>query len=88
LTLRYLLDTNVISEPSRPKPNPTVMVKLRFYEKKIATATVVWHELLYVIVHELVHLLERNHGDRFKAYMSKFMPSWNFYQEELNCLPH
>lgn len=46
------------------------------------------HCLEYVIVHELVHLLERNHGERFKAYISKFMPSWEFYKKELNCLPY
>lgn len=46
------------------------------------------HCLEYVIVHELVHLLERNHGDRFKAYMTKFMPYWSFYKEELNTLPY
>lgn len=45
------------------------------------------HCLEYVIVHELVHLLERNHGDRFKAYMTKFMPTWSFYKDELNRLP-
>lgn len=47
MTLLYLLDTNVVSEPSRPKPNPAVMAKLRFYEKEIATASIVWHELLF-----------------------------------------
>ncbi len=46
------------------------------------------HCLEYVIVHELVHLLERHHGDRFKAYMSKFMPNWSFYKEELNSFPY
>jgi predicted metal-dependent hydrolase len=42
------------------------------------------HCLEYVIVHELVHLLERNHGDRFQAYMTQFMPNWRTYQQELN----
>ena len=42
------------------------------------------HCLEYVIVHELVHLLERNHGDRFQAYMTEFMPRWRYYEEELN----
>lgn len=46
------------------------------------------HCLEYVVVHELVHLLERNHGDRFKAYMTKFMPNWSFYKDELNSLPY
>jgi len=42
------------------------------------------HCLEYVVLHELVHLLERNHGDRFKAYMTQFMPNWKSYQDELN----
>ncbi|MEL6930323.1 MAG: SprT family zinc-dependent metalloprotease [Cyanobacteria bacterium J06600_6] len=43
--------------------------------------------LEYVVVHELVHLLERNHGDRFQAYMTKFMPNWRLHQDELNHSP-
>jgi hypothetical protein len=42
------------------------------------------HCLEYIIVHELVHLLERHHNDRFIALMDKFMPQWRFYQNELN----
>lgn len=42
------------------------------------------HCLEYVIVHELVHLFERKHNKRFKAYMDKFMPAWRFYKAELN----
>jgi len=42
------------------------------------------HCLEYVIVHEMVHLLERHHNDRFNAYMSRFMPLWQYYREELN----
>jgi predicted metal-dependent hydrolase len=40
--------------------------------------------LEYIIVHEMIHLLERNHSDRFIAYLDKFMPHWRFYKEELN----
>lgn len=40
--------------------------------------------LEYVIMHELVHLLERNHNNRFFAYMTKFMPLWRAYRDELN----
>jgi predicted metal-dependent hydrolase len=43
--------------------------------------------LEYVIVHELVHLLERKHNNRFIAFMDEFMPKWKFYKEELNRLP-
>lgn len=42
------------------------------------------HCLEYIIVHEMVHLIERNHNDRFAVYMDKFMPQWHFYKEELN----
>jgi predicted metal-dependent hydrolase len=41
----------------------------------------------YIIVHELVHLLERTHNEQFIKYMDKFMPKWRFYRDELNRLP-
>ncbi|MCO6163693.1 M48 family metallopeptidase [Flavobacterium sp. NRK F7] len=41
----------------------------------------------FIIAHELVHLLERSHNDRFVSYMNEFMPKWRFYREELNNLP-
>ena len=40
--------------------------------------------LEYVIVHELVHLLERYHNARFYGFMDKFMPDWKIYDSELN----
>jgi predicted metal-dependent hydrolase len=45
------------------------------------------HCLEYLIVHEMVHLLERHHNDRFLTLMEKHMPQWKFYKEELNRLP-
>jgi len=41
----------------------------------------------YIVVHELVHLLERSHNQVFVAYMDKFLPKWRHYREELNKLP-
>ncbi len=43
--------------------------------------------LEYVLVHEMVHLLERLHNDRFRAYMDQFMPQWRLYRDELNRAP-
>ena len=43
--------------------------------------------LEYIIVHELVHLLERTHNDRFLALMDRFMPKWRFHRQILNRLP-
>lgn len=44
--------------------------------------------LEYVVVHEMVHLLERLHNNRFKAYMTKYLPNWKSIQNELNGLSH
>ena len=43
--------------------------------------------LEYIVVHEMVHLLERKHNERFKALMDKYMPQWRLYKEELNRFP-
>ena len=40
--------------------------------------------LEYIIIHEMIHLIERKHSDRFIAYMDKFMPRWHFFKDELN----
>lgn len=45
------------------------------------------HCLEYIIAHELVHLLERRHNDRFLALMNQFMPNWKQYRDELNRIP-
>ncbi len=43
--------------------------------------------LEYVIVHELAHLIEASHGERFVATMDMFLPKWQLYRQELNSLP-
>jgi predicted metal-dependent hydrolase len=45
------------------------------------------HCLEFIMVHEMVHLLERNHNDRFIAHMDQFMPQWRFLRDELNKAP-
>ena len=40
--------------------------------------------LEYVVVHEMAHLIERRHNDRFWKLMDRFMPSWRYYRDELN----
>lgn len=43
------------------------------------------HECLdYIILHELIHLVERNHNDRFIALMDKHMPLWREVRKSLN----
>lgn len=43
--------------------------------------------LEYIVVHEMVHLLEPTHNSRFITLMDQFMSKWHFYKEELNRLP-
>ena len=43
--------------------------------------------LEYILVHELVHLLERNHTDRFIALMDSYLPDWRTRREVLNSSP-
>lgn len=45
------------------------------------------HCLEYIVVHEMIHLLERHHNDRFQYYLNKFMPKWKAYRNELSRLP-
>lgn len=43
--------------------------------------------LEYIVVHEMVHVIERNHGTRFVALMDQFLPQWRQYKDDLNRLP-
>lgn len=43
--------------------------------------------LEYIVVHELLHLIEPHHGDRFVSLMDRFMPHWQSHRDELNRLP-
>lgn len=43
--------------------------------------------LEYILVHEMVHLLERHHNERFKENMDRFLPQWRVLREQLNELP-
>lgn len=40
-----------------------------------------------VIVHELVHLIERHHNDRFTSLMDEHLPHWRLHRQELNSAP-
>jgi hypothetical protein len=43
--------------------------------------------LEYIVVHELVHLLEPTHNARFVALMDRFLPKWQIHRQILNRLP-
>lgn len=43
--------------------------------------------LEYVIVHEILHLLEPSHNESFVALMDRYLPKWRFHKDELNKYP-
>jgi predicted metal-dependent hydrolase len=43
--------------------------------------------LEYILVHEMIHLLESTHNARFTGLLNRFMPQWQHYRAVLNRLP-
>lgn len=41
----------------------------------------------YLVVHELVHLIEPKHGNEFKALMNRYLPNWRHLRSVLNAAP-
>jgi tRNA(fMet)-specific endonuclease VapC len=45
--MKYLLDTNILSEAVKTAPKMSVLNKLEKFQRDIATAAPVWHELQF-----------------------------------------
>ncbi|WP_280509572.1 M48 family metallopeptidase [Nocardia farcinica] len=43
--------------------------------------------LEYIVVHEMTHYFERNHGERFTSLMDQYLPDWRRRREQLNAAP-
>ena len=43
--------------------------------------------LEYIIVHEMIHLIVRNHNNQFISHINHHLPNWRHTKEELNRLP-
>ena len=41
----------------------------------------------YIVVHELIHLLERKHNHKFYLNLDKFLPDWQSRRIKLNSNP-
>ena len=63
--IRYLLDTNIISEPARPSPSEHVVQRLEAHSGEVALPSVVWHELVYGV--------ERMDEGRRRSYLSDYL---------------
>ena len=42
--------------------------------------------LNYIVLHEMVHLIEPTHGPKFVSLMDRFMPGWRAMRDLLNSL--
>ena len=54
-----------------------ILINLELAKKPIAC-------IEYVVVHELIHLIEKKHNDNFTTLMTKYQPKWKSLKEELN----
>ena len=52
MSAKYLLDTNIVSEPLRPAPNAKVLARLKRHQDELAIASVVWHELMPIFSYD------------------------------------
>ena len=43
--------------------------------------------LEYILVHEMIHFIERHHDERFRESMDTLMPQWRLHRDELNRAP-
>lgn len=50
MAINYLLDTNILSEPVRKSPNPTVVGRIQEAADGIAIAATTWHELFFGVL--------------------------------------
>lgn len=63
--IRYLLDSNIVSEPTRPRPHPDVQRRYQAHTGETAVPSIVWHELLYG--------LERLAPGRKRDYLAHYL---------------
>jgi tRNA(fMet)-specific endonuclease VapC len=72
MSLKYLLDTNVISDLMRPVPNSKVVENISLYRAEISTASIVIHELLY----GCLRLPESRKRETFLNYINGLVLNW------------
>ena len=69
---RYLLDTNILSEPLKPKPNPVLLEKMQEHQNELVTSATVWYELWYG-AQRLPPSRKRN---AIISYLSEYLPTF------------
>ena len=75
--IRYLLDSNIVSEPARQRPDPQVQARYQTHAQEVAVPSVVWHELLYG--------LERMPLGRKRDFLARYL--WGVVRPATPVLP-
>jgi tRNA(fMet)-specific endonuclease VapC len=65
VSIRFLLDTNILSEPLKLQPNQAVLEQIDLHQSRIAIASVTWHEVWY----GCYRLLESRRRSRIEQYL-------------------
>lgn len=78
MEIKYLLDTNILSEPVRKSPNPRVVTHIREAGDTIAIAATTWHELLFGVL--------RMPASRRRAALEQYL--FNTILTEIPILPY
>lgn len=71
--MKYLLDTNIVSQPFKVKPDPRAAAKLAQHQGEIAIAATSWHELHYGML-RLPPSSKRSALERFLRVVRETMP--------------
>lgn len=78
MAVKYLLDTNILSEPVRKSPNPSVVTHIQEAADTIAIAATTWHELLFGVL--------RMPTSRRRASLEQYL--FNTIRTEVPILPY
>lgn len=65
--IKYIIDTNTISEPLKKQPNEAVIDMLRTHENEIAISTLTLHEMYYA----MMRLTSSKRKDIIKFYIEE-----------------
>jgi len=78
---------HLLGRPVRPQPQHPEQQRHHRPEVHLRELDRVAGQREYVIVHEMAHLIEPTHSDRFIAILEEHYPSWREARAELNELP-
>ena len=79
---RYLLDTNIVSEPVRPRPNSHLLARWRAHRDEIAVSSTVWHELIYGLEKLPASRKRQTIQDYLSDLQASSMPILGYDEEE------